>query len=500
MSIARTSMPICIVITSLLHVNAVFAESRDSIRAGETQFENVLHRLDMSLPPQEQNTWPAYQGFEPIIGPYQTEGIINAYDQRADYGLRPSDSLTFTSPSGIYQYSPSFSATSNISSPSYIKADFTPKNVQLSQNSRQVARVLQGIWQDYDSLQTERRKRDGGPSIEQLFSALSTVNPNQLNNFLTSIGPQSTQASVAAATQLAIGNASRSLSCPAFTSDLRFRKQACLWGQLDGAGSTQEFEGSDERVRGTTFGPQFGGHYSFGDNWFWGNTLALTNTFYEQAIVPSKLKTTALSGALSLEKALGPWTVAGVVGGGYVWGKSRRRISQNIIQALGEATANIGFAFSRARVSLGVPFKKDYYIRPILDFDVFWLHQAGYSEVGAGDLNLNLESDSKFIWGFNPAIEFGSRLNLRSETVSRIYLDLGALFLSANEWGSTVTFRNFPNSSFRTWYPITNRAALVRVGLDVQQIVGFETRLQFSSLIAEDYEVHGGSLRMGFRF
>ena len=74
----------------------------------------------------------------------------------------------------------------------------------------------------------------------------------------------------------------------------------------------------------------------------------------------------------------------------------------------------------------------------------------GFSEAGAGALNLNVASSNKVVFAASPMVELGQTWLLRNGAALRPYIQGGATFLSNNTWSVNSTSRARPRAFRRS--------------------------------------------------
>ena len=148
-----------------------------------------------------------------------------------------------------------------------------------------------------------------------------------------------------------------------------------------------------------------------------------------------------------------------------------------------------------------VPLDERFYLRPLLDVDVVAVHQEGYRESGAGALSLVVDDATEAVFGVTPGIEVGARLDDAEDLPLRAFAGVGVSVLSDDRWKTTSRFAGLSSmDGFATVMPIANTVARLSAGLDLQQAEGVELKLQYDGALADGYQSHGGSLRLGYRF
>ena len=171
------------------------------------------------------------------------------------------------------------------------------------------------------------------------------------------------------------------------------------------------------------------------------------------------------------------------------------------LSATARADPNSAVVFGRARASYELTFAERFYLRPTVDLDVIGVHQPGYTERGAGALNLVVGDTSQALFGFTPSLEVGGRVDLTPQMPVRLFAIGGLTVLSDDDWEQKVRFAGISTmDAFSTYVPYNDIVGRVSAGIDLQNIENFELKLQYDGAFADDYQSHGGSLRLGYRF
>ncbi|MEW5421708.1 autotransporter outer membrane beta-barrel domain-containing protein [Amorphus sp. 3PC139-8] len=382
------------------------------------------------------------------------------------------------------------------------KANFSSTGVAMGRNAAEVSRGLQSAWDKLadGSAQTVSFGRDR-ISIAETFAAFHAATPEIFEDMLTPIASQTANAPLAGAPQSAIAAANSVLSCPAFTTGVTLQEGECVWGRFLGSRAQQDPMDGASGFKESTTGIQAGGQKMLGNGWFLGGSVSYEESWYKNDAGTEKLDTQSFTGAIALKKEIGPWLFALAGGAGYDWGDSRRYMSIGTLSAVAEAEPKSGFLFGRARASYEFAFDQRIYMRPMVDVDVIAVHQDGYTETGAGGLNLIVDDTTQTVFGVTPGVEFGARVNLSEDLPARLFAGVGVSFLSDDEWETTARFAGLTAmDAFSTYMPINDTIGRVTAGIDLQKTQGMELKLQYDGAFADGYQSHGGSLRFGYRF
>ncbi len=386
---------------------------------------------------------------------------------------------------------------------SVANAHFTNNGVSLGRNGRRVSSALQQAWNRIeDGSATEVKFGADEISLGQVFGAFHQSTPETFSDMLMETISQTAAAPLSSSPSAAISAANSVLSCPAFeTSGVMMDESSCVWSRALGGETTQDSQGDAAGYTQSIGGLQIGGQMELRDGWFLGSGLTYESSWFRSDSGSQKLDQDSFVGAVALKKEVGPWLFGLVGGGGYNWGDSKRYINLDTLSATATGNPNSAMFFGRFRASYEFALGDEYYMRPRVDLDIINMHQYGYTERGAGALNLMVDDNSDTAFGVTPGIEFGARIPFLEDWPARLYGDLGVSFISADEWETTARFSGLSSMDrFSTFSPIADTVGHVTLGLDLAKRKGMELKLQYDGAFAEDYRSHTGSLRFGYRF
>ena len=382
-------------------------------------------------------------------------------------------------------------------------AHFADNGVSLGRNAGGVSRAMQQAWDRIaDGSATEVKFAEDEISLGAAFGAFHQADPDTFDDMLLELASQTAAAPLADSPSAAIAAANSVLSCPAFaTTGVMMDEGSCVWSRALGGETTQGANGDSSGYTQSVGGLQFGGQAALADGWFLGSGLTYENSWFRNDSGSEKMEQQSFTGAVALKKEAGPWLFGFVGGAGYNWGDSKRYINLDTLTATAHGEPDSAMVFARARASYEFAFGDEYYMRPKIDLDVINMHQFGYTETGAGAMNLMVDGNSDTAFGVTPGIEFGARIPFLEDWPARLYGDLGVSFLTADSWETTSRFAGLSSmDSFSTFTPIADTVGHVTLGLDLAKRQGMELKFQYDGAFADDYQSHTGSIRFGYRF
>jgi len=206
---------------------------------------------------------------------------------------------------------------------------------------------------------------------------------------------------------------------------------------------------------------------------------------------------------LSLKHQVGSWLLGAALDTGYAALNTTRYISLPGVESA-QSRSSVWHLDARFRVAYLAEFGITY-LKPAVDFDVIYTAMPGFSETGAGALDLQLASKSNVVFGVSPMIEFGQTLVWANGQALRPYVQVGGTFLSQDSWNVSANFEGAPSGAapFITTSSVPNALAKLSAGFDffgLGGIAGLDMLVQYQARFADDYLDQTGSLKITKRF
>ncbi|MDE2515784.1 MAG: autotransporter outer membrane beta-barrel domain-containing protein, partial [Rhodospirillales bacterium] len=142
------------------------------------------------------------------------------------------------------------------------------------------------------------------------------------------------------------------------------------------------------------------------------------------------------------------------------------------------------------------------YLRPFLDLDGVYAAAPGYTETGAGALDLQVSGHRQLLGVATPMLEIGGRTDLPDGAVLRSYLQGGVSFLSQGSWQTSARFIGAPDrvGGFASTMPMDRVQGRIGAGLQLLTRGHFDLRLQYDGTFSQNLTSHGGTLIAAWRF
>ena len=193
--------------------------------------------------------------------------------------------------------------------------------------------------------------------------------------------------------------------------------------------------------------------------------------------------------------------VAIAAGGSYSWVDNERRISISGFE--GTADSSPDFWSGAVRLHMEYQFVMgDLYLTPYQDFDFVFTRTPGYSESGAGALDLDIESNRVMSVSSTKAVELGSRMHVAHGLDLRTYASAGVTIARNQDWTTTGTLAGAPagTGTLSTTIPIDKYYGRLGFGMQLVGEEWFDLRLEYDGAVSGHSNSHIGSLRFGYRF
>lgn len=344
----------------------------------------------------------------------------------------------------------------------------------------------------------------GAPGYGAVFAGLSNLSAandggRAYARGLASMSPGSTQAVAAAQATLADSRLDGALNCDdrhgRAISDMG---STCVWAAVGGSGFEQDGVAG---YNGTQWGAAGGALVELSPDWFAGFAMGAEFSRFEDANDLANASGTTGYASAALGREFGNL----VVSGGLMASYGAFDVERAIVVPGVKATASAGTDVITlgARLRGAYTFSSEWgYLRPMLDLDVVHTRAAGYTEEGAGALNLEIEDQQDTIFIGTPAVELGSSVPVENGLLLGGFVNLGVSFSTADDWTTQARFENAPAGSqgFSSTVPIPDPLARIGVGVSLTGTTGVEARLEYQGAIGNDYQSHGALLRVSTLF
>ncbi|EEA03122.1 outer membrane autotransporter barrel domain protein, partial [Burkholderia sp. H160] len=399
-------------------------------------------------------------------------------------GIQPDATLAGTS-TPVYRFTPLMQGNTVA-----IKtdADFVGASKGASATQQSVAANLDRLWNSAD------------PTFAPIFGAFGNVGSTSgYAQTLTAVSGQELLGVAAARYQSSQAFARSVFSCPVFADDdTTVRKQgSCVWFRATGMWENRSADASFPGFgwQGTTM--KVGGQVQLQPGWFLGGAIGYETDRFTGNDNLTSASGNALLGVVALKHEVGPWTFTGAVDASYGWLNSSRVIpTANAVATASPDSFNVGL---HMRAAYQIPFGR-FYLEPALDGDLNYINLPGYTESGAGALNLKVNSANSVIATGTPNLRIGTRAQIGSATVDA-YIGAGVSFIAGNTYTTNASFAAAPGfGSFTNTLTNAHVAGKFSAGVEVYTTKRLDVRLEYDGVVAAQEVENGGQIRFKYRF
>ena len=307
-----------------------------------------------------------------------------------------------------------------------------------------------------------------------------------LDQLFTSAGGNSVGGAIQAGQSLAFALR----SCPvADGSYSQLRETSCLWAKPVYRRFEQDKTADTARITDDTSGISGGFQTAVAEN-IWGGvgfSVEESNTHIDGI---SRLDGSWWQIGGALKYVSGPFKLSGSLGGGEAELDSTRSLSLPDISAIATGGHNLDFGTGLVRFSYSMG-EDGLYATPMFDIAADYLRIGGYTESGAGALDLVVAGTDKWIVSATPAIEFGA--NIKTQGLSfRPYLKVGVTFLSDDTIETTAYLSGRgPGSQFTVASHFDDVYADITAGVQLFSLQGVNLRFNYDGKFGETSRQHG---------
>jgi len=399
-------------------------------------------------------------------------------------GIQPDATLAGTS-TPVYRFTPVMQGNTVA-----IKtdADFVGASKGTSATQQSVAANLDRLWNSAD------------PAFAPIFGAFGNVGSAQgYAQTLTAVSGQELLGIAAARYQASQAFARSVFSCPVFADDdTTVRKQgSCVWFRASGMWENRSADASFPGFgwQGSTM--KVGGQVELQPGWFLGGAIGYETDRFTGNDNLTSANGNALLGVVALKHEVGPWTFTGAADASYGWMNSSRVIpGANAVATASPDSYTLGL---HLRAAYQIPFDR-FYLEPALDADLNDVNLPGYTESGAGALNLKVKSANSVIATGTPNLRIGTRAQIGSATVDA-YVGAGVSFIAGNSYTTDASFAAAPGyGSFTNTLSNAHVAGKFSAGVEVYTTKRLDVRLEYDGVVAAHEVENGGQVRLKYRF
>ncbi len=361
----------------------------------------------------------------------------------------------------------------------------------LNRNQNEVGAHLDRIFDSGDSalgevmagLNTLAEASDGGVSYAQ---ALDTLTPG------------GALAAAATQTMLAQSRMDGAMVCRSRSLSQFDRSSNCTWADVTGIDFNQDGVGA---YSGRQSSLNVGTRTHLDSAWTIGMAVGYENGSYTANAGTARAKGDAGYVAFAAGRSLGNLEIVAALTASYGTYDLTRDVALSTVTARANGKTNI--ASYGARVNGSHTFGTAAgYIRPALALDLVHTSASGYTETGAGSLNLNVEDTSQTVFIATPSVEVGRDVTLTNGMNLSLFAGASLSLSNSDEWTTRARFASANSSTgqFTSSVPIPDRLGRIGLGMSLARSDKFEARIEYGGGFGNDFESHGLSLGVTMRF
>ncbi|MEQ1576748.1 MAG: autotransporter domain-containing protein [Hyphomicrobium sp.] len=280
-------------------------------------------------------------------------------------------------------------------------------------------------------------------------------------------------------------------SCPVAEGPYgQLRETSCIWAKPAVRRFAQGMDTDTANIRDRTAGIAGGFQAAVGANTWAGLGVSLEDSNTEINSTTQMDGTWWQIGGVA-KWTSGPWKLSGSISGGQGDIDTERGINIPGVSAVATSGTDVGLVTTLTRLAYSFG-ASGLYVTPMLDLGVSYINVGGFTEQGAGVLNLVVSSSSDWIVSGGPAVEIGSTITGDGFTY-RPYVKAGVTFLSDDGFTSSARFVSAPAGLAP--FTITSRFddifADLTAGVQIFGGNGLNLRLNYDGRFGENSQQQG---------
>jgi hypothetical protein len=292
------------------------------------------------------------------------------------------------------------------------------------------------------------------------------------------------------------------LSCRSRDGEYRFiREGQCGWMTIGGNALHQDWTFQNFGFNRNAFKIAGGLQKQVTENWHVGVGLGYERSWLDVSDI-STTRGHQLQGGLIVKGRFGATTLAAAVSGGYGWLDTKRSVILPTPGITAESEPQLGFVSPHLRLAHAFE-RGDWYLRPLLDAGVTYVHLGSLHESGAGAANLKVRSQNETYFTLNPAIEMGGELGQKDGLLIRPYVKAGLVHLfTGNTPQITASFQGAPAgvAPFTVKGNNDKNYGGLSLGTDFLSAKGLNVRVGYEGQFSNHTNAHGGFLKLSIPF
>ena len=406
----------------------------------------------------------------------------------ADGGVTFADSLS-AGKTQVFRFTPAL-AGNRVSLST--EADFAAGGAE-SDDRSSVANHLRRIWDA------------GGDGFATGFATLASVADGDAAGYADALDAMAGQSVAAIGYARYLGSqsfAQSTYSCPRFEdASVARTEQACGWLRVRGSWLTRDASGDDPGFDLDAVTTSIGGQARVGDGLFLGGAFGWESSRLNDDANATSVDGDSYLGAVSLKRETGPWMLTGAVDLGWGDYDSTRDIAIGATSRTANGSPDAFTAGAHLRAAYQIP-RGDWYLEPAVDVDLVYVNLGGYTESGAGDLDLAVDSADTVVLAGTPWLKLGRRVDLTGGGTLDAFVSGGVSLSTGEDFTTTARFADAPagTGDFTTELDNPNVIGRVSAGVDLYATDLLGLRLQYDGGFTDGQTSNGGQFRLSYFF
>jgi uncharacterized protein with beta-barrel porin domain len=281
------------------------------------------------------------------------------------------------------------------------------------------------------------------------------------------------------------------------------REHECVWARFTGGIANQQSNGSNMAYREAGERIQAGIQKRLGLDSFYGFAMGFESA---RTTTPGFATSDAQRGDIgfAVKRQLGNWLIAGAADFGVSTMNTTRSINFPI-PVSAASQSQLWHIDTRFRAAYLIE-QGHMYLKPSIDLDLFYISMPGFSETGAGPLDLNIKGMNRTIGAATPALEIGANYPTPDGlAVVRPFAITGFSAFTSNSWSVKSTFEGTPAGvdPFVTTASFPGLLYKASAGIDflsTKKFGGLDLRFVYDGQFADKFQNHTGSIKAAIRF
>ena len=204
---------------------------------------------------------------------------------------------------------------------------------------------------------------------------------------------------------------------------------------------------------------------------------------------------------MTVKHERGPWTFSGALDLGFGAFDSTRDVEVGAMQETADGSSNTSNAGLHFRAAYEIP-RGTWYAEPALAIDLNYIRMDNYTETGAGDFDLDVDSADTTVLTGTPWIKLGRRVDLGGGGTLDAYASVGVSLSAGEDFDITSRFAGAPagTGDFTTTLDTPNVVGRLSAGVELYATDRIQFRLQYDGGFADNQTENAGQIRFSYFF